>query len=79
MSFSNTSWHTKKQLFAKKPWCGICLHPLRLDGSDVTIDHVIPKSKGGTDNLSNLQLAHRYCNYEKADKILSTVKTVSKS
>jgi 5-methylcytosine-specific restriction endonuclease McrA len=36
--------------------------------SDPTYDHLIPKSKGGGDGL-NLVIAHRNCNYEKADRM----------
>lgn len=33
-----------------------------------TIDHIVPLSKGGLDELENMQLAHRKCNEKKADK-----------
>lgn len=32
-----------------------------------TIDHIVPKSRGGTDDLENLQLAHAACNQRKGD------------
>ena len=32
------------------------------------VDHIVPKSKGGTDHLSNLQLLCGHCNKVKADK-----------
>lgn len=40
------------------------------DGKDVlmTKDHIIPKSKGGKNKLSNYQTMCTYCNNEKADK-----------
>jgi hypothetical protein len=34
-----------------------------------TIDHVIPLTKGGADNLDNLALACFHCNRQKSDKI----------
>ena len=39
-------------------------------GEDVlmTKDHIIPKSKGGKNELSNYQTMCTYCNNEKADK-----------
>ena len=33
-----------------------------------TVDHVIPKSRGGTDALSNLVPACARCNYSKRDR-----------
>lgn len=34
---------------------------------DINVDHIIPKSKGGSNKLSNLQLVHIKCNELKAD------------
>lgn len=34
-----------------------------------SIDHIIPKSKGGLHSWNNVQLAHRICNSKKKDKI----------
>ncbi len=34
-----------------------------------TLDHVEPRSKGGSDDASNLQLAHRMCNSIKRDQL----------
>jgi 5-methylcytosine-specific restriction endonuclease McrA len=31
-------------------------------GTDVTLDHVLPKSLGGSSRKSNLALAHKKCN-----------------
>lgn len=53
--------------------CSICCYPMkphadpRKDPDGVTIDHRVPKSRGGTDHISNLQLAHRRCNAERGD------------
>ena len=45
-------------------------HPL-----SPTIDHIIPVSKGGhPSDIDNLQLAHRCCNRQKADKLVERKK-----
>lgn len=44
-------------------WCG---KPL---GDDVTLEHIVPLSKGGLDCESNWTLAHHKCNQEHGDKI----------
>lgn len=43
--------------------CGICGKPIA--HGDAEIDHIIPVARGGTHDLSNLQLAHRSCNRSK--------------
>jgi 5-methylcytosine-specific restriction endonuclease McrA len=47
--------------------CGICGQPTSLKKSN--IDHIIPKSKGGSNRLDNLQVAHIKCNQLKGNKI----------
>lgn len=36
-------------------------------GEDCTIEHLVPKSKGGANSLQNYALAHQRCNAEAAD------------
>jgi len=64
--------------------CGICgqevdfnykaPHPL-----SPSVDHIIPVSKGGhPSDLANLQLAHRWCNRQKSNKLfLANAKTTT--
>jgi CRISPR/Cas system Type II protein with McrA/HNH and RuvC-like nuclease domain len=49
--------------------CQLCNMPVKFN--EFTIDHIIPVSKGGRNNFDNLQVSHRKCNEEKADKIVS--------
>ena len=48
--------------------CKICEKPFK-SMKDITFDHIVPKSKGGTDELENIQLAHFRCNLSKADML----------
>lgn len=34
-----------------------------------TIDHIVPRSKGGCDDAENLQLAHALCNKIKGNRV----------
>lgn len=52
--------------------CQICHEPTEPDaepGSDwyPTLDHVIPRSQGGSDDPSNLRTAHHWCNAVRGD------------
>ena len=40
--------------------CQLCMKSCKR--IDSTIDHIIPKSHGGSNNLFNLQLSHSWCN-----------------
>lgn len=46
--------------------CQICTEPFE-SAKDITIDHIMPLSKGGEDTFENYQLAHDQCNQLKAD------------
>ncbi|MBL8311188.1 MAG: HNH endonuclease [Burkholderiales bacterium] len=46
----------------------VCAEPDRKVTSDLTIDHIVPLSKGGTDELSNLRFLCRSHNSAKGDK-----------
>jgi 5-methylcytosine-specific restriction endonuclease McrA len=36
---------------------------------NITIDHIIPKSKGGTWDIKNLRITHKNCNFIKGNKL----------
>jgi 5-methylcytosine-specific restriction endonuclease McrA len=42
--------------------CGYCLRPEELTGERMTIEHIIPESRGGLTLEQNLWLACRRCN-----------------
>ena len=52
--------------------CQICNSDMSsFNTSDVHIDHIIPLSRGGSNDTSNLQATCRTCNLRKADTALS--------
>ena len=52
--------------------CGYCLSPQKLVMARLEIEHIMPLSKGGTDDESNLWLACPICNGHKAGKTTAT-------
>ena len=55
--------------------CHICNEPIdltlpRTSKLGLTVDHLIPLSRGGTDTLDNLRPAHWTCNRRKSDKLM---------
>jgi len=38
-----------------------------------TVDHVMPRSRGGHDTLDNVKLAHWICNLRKSDKLIEGI------
>ena len=51
----------------KRLTCELCGKPLG-KRSRKTLDHRVPKCRGGSNDFDNLQLAHYGCNHAKADK-----------
>ena len=59
-----------KKIHNQKGKCGICGEyfyktPLK----QITLDHIIPRSKGGLNGYENRQAAHAYCDKRKSNKI----------
>ena len=52
--------------------CSLCGKQLSLD--EATVDHIIPKSLGGTNIPENLQLAHKACNKAKGNTLPEELK-----
>lgn len=45
--------------------CPGCVpHPMRFE-----VDHIMPRNRGGSDDLSNKQASHRRCNRAKSDRL----------
>lgn len=44
--------------------CELCGKPMHR----FTVDHIVPKSKGGSNELSNLRLTHERCNRVRGNK-----------
>jgi hypothetical protein len=49
--------------------CPICSKPI-FYGENIEVDHATPISKGGKDDLSNMQIVHADCNKKKGSKII---------
>jgi len=56
-------------------WCALCGLPIpdevvsREHPLYGTVDHLIPKGKGGSNALTNRVAAHRHCNLQKDDRL----------
>jgi hypothetical protein len=60
-----------EHLLERDEWtCGICQNVLET-GTEMHVDHIIPRSRGGDDCLSNLQPAHARCNIWKGSRLES--------
>lgn len=47
--------------------CANCGIDIKLE--EATLDHIIPRSKGGGNSLKNLEVLCQPCNYEKRDLV----------
>ena len=60
----------KRVLFNRDNWqCQYC--NVKLDWTSITIDHVIPRSRGGATSWKNCVAACRRCNMKKGSRMLS--------
>lgn len=56
-------------VLARDGWkCLSCGKSPRVDGITLEVDHVVPRSKGGSDEISNLQTLCKKCNIGKSNK-----------
>lgn len=62
-------WAKKKMILLRRdgPWCWLCRKVLTWN--QMTFDHVIPRSKGGSHHTSNLRLACKGCNEQRGDSL----------
>lgn len=66
--FSDTDWDLKKQMH---PYCWICGLPEGPSAKfELTQDHLVPLSRGGTHTWDNIMPAHRSCNSSKGAKMM---------
>ena len=74
-SASSTYLRNRILILERDAWvCQICRLPLDRDASVVDdlypqVDHILPVSLGGNDELSNLRAAHRWCNWVLGDSM----------
>lgn len=77
---NSSAWKKiRKVVLKEETHCHICLgevdkglkFPEPYSG---TVDHIVPSSQGGTDDRSNLRLAHNLCNQRRSTKPIDEVR-----
>ena len=67
--FKNEMPFTKRNVFVRDEYtCQYCGKTNQKKSKDSTIDHVLPRSKGGRDGFANCVTACRICNESKGDR-----------
>lgn len=67
------TWLDRMALFARDDWtCQICSEPVDYTADPLSdwypsIDHIVPQSHGGSDDVENLRTSHRWCNSVRGD------------
>ena len=70
------SAYTQSVVRGQSAWVGPCIHcgkklVFSLEGeplSNASIEHIVPRHHGGTNDLENLAIACRRCNYQKGTR-----------
>ncbi len=68
MDYSSFSCTRKNVLIRDDNRCQYCAQKFKAD--DLTLDHVLPRSKGGLKTWTNIVAACRSCNQKKGDKLM---------
>lgn len=70
LSSRGPQWEiTRKRILDRDQWiCQYCSKPL--EGADATVDHIVPKIEGGSDDDSNLVASCRRCNGQKSGRMI---------
>lgn len=58
----------RMRLWEENPHCLVCEKKIH-DFADATLEHIKPRSKGGTGRKDNLAVSHRFCNHLKDNLI----------
>lgn len=67
------SWLDRMAIFARDGWaCQICLEQVDYTADHLSdwypsLDHIVPRAHGGSDDPGNLRTAHRWCNSVRGD------------
>lgn len=59
----------RRRAWQRDPHCAYCGR--RLEWNEATLDHVEPRSKGGSDRCANLVLSCEPCNVRKSNRLLT--------
>lgn len=70
-SYNNIRHYFRVLLYDRRPVCVYCGVAFK-DTAEATLDHILPRSKGGRTRLLNLQLMHATCNGLKYDHMPKT-------
>lgn len=79
------AWKKKrKTVLREETHCHICLEEVDKELKfpeplSATVDHIIPSALGGSDDRSNLRLAHNLCNQKRSTKPIDEVKKTKHS
>lgn len=70
-------WADMRRYFKVTLWdrsrdCAACGKPIEAF-DDASLDHIIPRSKGGRTRLVNVQLMHKRCNSKKSSQITTVL------
>lgn len=63
--------HLHSLIVWQKNVCPLCDKMMPEDLSMIHVDHIYPKSLGGSDQIHNLQAVHAKCNIKKGNKIIN--------